>query len=349
MKIEKNRFEEYLMTYEEDEIFYRDLYNAEKLSPEAFSDYISSLDPDYIKQHKLYVPAIHGKWMSYLPEKEFFGLLSKNIAAAKHNRYSPEFIHEHEFYEIFYVYSGSCSNTIQGVERTCQKGDICILPPKTKHSIGVFDDSIIINFMLKTSVFHATFFEIFPGQNTLSTFFSHILYDKTENNYLLFHTGNDPVIRSLAEDLFIEYMGHEKYFVPLLSSYLMTFWSLLLRRHEEHMECFMTTTNKTLSTLDVLNYFQKNYYDITLESAAKHFGFSVPHFSKLIKDNTGQNFVQLIRNIKLDKACHALQTTDLSIANICEIIGYANPEHFTRVFKKEFGMTPGEYRKSKIG
>lgn len=150
----------------------------------------------------------------------------------------------------------------------------------------------------------------------------------------------------MIEDIFIEYMGHEKYYIPLLNSYLMALWSLLLRLHEEHMECFMTTTNRQISTIDVLNYFQKNYYAITLESAAKHFGFSAPHFSKLVKDSTGQTFVQLIRNIKLEKACHALRTTDLSIANICEIVGYANPEHFTRIFKAEFGMAPGAFRKN---
>lgn len=345
MKIAKKQFEQYITQYEEDEIFYRDLYNAEKLSPEALSDYIASLDLDYVNRHRLYVPEIHGHWFSYVTEKDYFELAAKSIIAAKHYRYSPKFVHEHEFYEFFYVYSGSCKNTIQEIVRSCQKGDICIIPPKTRHSIEVFDDSVVINFMLKTSVFHSTFFEIFPGQNTLSTFFSHILYGKTENNYLLFHTGDDPVIRSVVEDIFIEYMGHDKYYLPLLSSYLMTFWSLLLRLHEDHMECFMTTTNKQISTMEVLNYFQKNYYNISLESAAKHFGFSAPHFSKLVKDNTGQNFVDLIRNIKLEKACHALRNTELSIANICEIVGYANPEHFTRVFKKEFKTTPGEFRR----
>lgn len=42
MKIAKKQFEQYITQYEEDEIFYRDLYNAEKLSPEALSDYIAS-------------------------------------------------------------------------------------------------------------------------------------------------------------------------------------------------------------------------------------------------------------------------------------------------------------------
>lgn len=345
MKIEKKDFEYYINTYEEDEIFYRNLYQAERQSPDAFSAFLESLDMDYLEKHQLFVPAIHKKWSTFLKEEDLFSLTAQNIIVCKHNRYSPEYIHEHEFYEVFYVYSGQCMNTIQGEKRICRAGDICILPPKTNHSIGVFDDSILLNIVIKTPVFHSTFFDIFPGQNALSQFFSHILYGKTENNYLLFHTGNDAMIRSLIEDLYIEYVGHDKYYIPLLSSSLMTLWSLLLRRHEEHMESFITTTNKTLATLDVLNYFQEHYADITLESAARHFGFSVSHFSKLIKDTTGQNFVQIIRSMKLDKACHALKSTNLSIAGICEIVGYSNPEHFTRVFKKEFGVSPGEYRR----
>lgn len=87
--------------------------------------------------------------------------------------------------------------------------------------------------------------------------------------------------------------------------------------------------------------------DVTLSSAAEYFGFSVPHFSKLVREHTGQTFTKLIRDIRLEKACRALKTTNLSISSICEIIGYTNPEHFNRIFKETFHMTPGEYRKNK--
>ncbi|WP_124067546.1 AraC family transcriptional regulator [Clostridium sp. E02] len=346
MKIKKETFRDYITAYTEDENFYRSLYESEHLHPETFKEYLEHLDQSYIKRRQLYVPSLQDTWFSYISENEFFKINSQNIYIAKHNRYSQEYIHEHQFYELFYIYSGTCMNTIHGKKSIYSTGDLCIIPPKTKHSIAVFDDSVIINVMIKSSTFHRTFFELFTNNNVLSQFFFHTLYEKAENNYLLFHTGSDIVIRSLIEEIYVEYYDHEKYSNSLLDSYLMTFWVMLLRHHENHMESFLITTHQNLALMDILNYFQTNFMDISLSSAAEHFGFSVPHFSKLVKDNTGQTFVQLIRNLRIEKACRALKTTELSISSICEIVGYANPEHFNRIFKESFHMTPGEYRKN---
>ena len=76
----------------------------------------------------------------------------------KHYRYTPEFIHEHEFFEILCIYDGQAHTSIQGIEHTLHKGDVCIIPPHTKHSIGIFDDSIAFNILIRGSTFHSTFF-----------------------------------------------------------------------------------------------------------------------------------------------------------------------------------------------
>lgn len=95
---------------------------------------------------------------------------------------------------------------------------------------------------------------------------------------------------------------------------------------------------------DIMNYLNRNYQTVTLSEAAEHFGFSTSHFSTLIKEGTGRTFLQIIKEIKLTQACRALKETPLSIASIYELVGYENPEHFMRTFKKAYGMTPGQYR-----
>ena len=96
---------------------------------------------------------------------------------------------------------------------------------------------------------------------------------------------------------------------------------------------------------EILNYLNHNYQTATLSDTAAHFGYSVSHFSTLIKEGTGQTFLQIIRSIKLNQACRPLRETTLSIPAIRELVGYETPEHFMRTFKKAYGMTPGEYRK----
>lgn len=346
MKISNDEFYAYITFFEEDEVFYRNLYIAENGSPHDLDSFLSSIDPSYIENHRLYVPELLDSWHPFMKEDEIFGSLKQDIVLQKHFRYSPYFEHEHAFFEVIYVYEGTCANIIQNTEKILTTGDICIIPPRTKHSIGVFDDSIIINIMVKTSTFQSTFFTLFSGDNILSDFFSHIFYRKTIGNYLIFHSQNDEKIRFMIEDLFIEYMAHEKYTHSILNNMLMLFWGYLLRRHETHIDSFFSTNDTSLQITEILTYLQKNHRDVTLQSASKHFGYSESHFSRLIKESTGKNFTNIIKNAKLKQACYALSSTRLSVTSISELVGYPSIEHFMRTFKKEYGVTPSEFRKN---
>lgn len=342
MKISKENFYKFINNYTEDEVFYRYLYEVEQKSSSKLANFINQLDLEIIKKNQLYVPSLHTKWFDHLKEDQ----LVDDICILKHNRYTPAFIHEHEFYEIIYVYQGSCKNTIEDVnELICVEGDVCIIPPKTKHSIAVFDSSIILNIIIKSSTFHMSFFDLFTHQNDISQFFSHVLYSNTENNYLLFRTDQDKRIKSLIEDIYIEAIHKQKYYQNFLKSHLLTFWGLLLRHHEANIQSFLNVNDKHLKVMGILIYIQDHFQTLTLQKAADYFGFSPSHFSKMIKESTGQSFIQIIKGIKLDKACELLKETNLTITSICELIGYNNSEHFTRTFKTTFNITPGEYRK----
>lgn len=201
------------------------------------------------------------------------------------------------------------------------------------------------NILVRAATFQSTFFQAMTAGSAFATFFAHVLYHNTEGNYLIFHATDDIQIRSLLEVLYIEYLGHGKYSSAFLNSLLMLFWAQLLRYHDKDIESILTRSSGGRSITEILDYLTKHYHSTTLQEAAGHFGYSPSHFSTLIKDSTGRTFLQIIRDIKLIQACRALRETTLSINSICELVGYENPEHFMRTFKKVYGMTPGEYRK----
>ena len=346
MKLNQSEFQNYIYSYEPDELFYRDLYLEEKEHPETLMEYCKKLDPDLITRHKLYVPALRKEaWFPYLEESEMFPDLAGDIMLCKHYRYSPVYTHEHEFFEILCIYDGTANTTIQGISHTLTTGDVCIIPPHTKHSVGIFDDSIAINILVRSTTFESTFFQILTADSALAQFFTHVLFHKTEGNFLIFHTGNDKAVIRSVENLFIEYLGHEKYSYTFLNSMLVLFWAQLLRCHENEIESILTKDTTGNSMTEILNYINHNYQTATLSDTAAHFNYSTSHFSTLIKEGTGRTFLQIIRDIKLNQACRALRQTTLSIPAICELVGYETPEHFMRTFKKAYGMTPGEYRK----
>lgn len=346
MKLNKKDFSSYINKYEDDELFYRNLYNFEHDSPEKLKTFLNSYDMEEIQRRKLYVPEIHKNgWSCCLMESSIFRNIPGDIKVAKHYRYSPFYLHQHEFFEILFVYEGQCNMTIGNSPFLLEQGDLCIIPPKTFHGVSIFDDSIAINIMERKSTFQETFFPNFENGNILSHFFSHVLYKKSQGNYMIFKTGQDELIRSMIEDIFIEYLGHMKYSTSILRNMVMLFWGQLLRRHENHIISFCSPDDKKLPIPEIVDYISKHYQNLTLNQTANHFGFNSSYLSFIIKENTGKNFSDIVKEIKLSQACKALKNTQLSIAEICEIIGYNNPEYFMKVFKKEFGLTAGEYRK----
>lgn len=92
------------------------------------------------------------------------------------------------------------------------------------------------------------------------------------------------------------------------------------------------------------NYIQTNYQTVTLEDLATKLNLSVPYVSKYFKEKAQVTFGDYVRQVRMKKAKTLLKTTSMTIESIAESIGYANVEHFSRSFKKVYGMAPVQYR-----
>ncbi len=95
------------------------------------------------------------------------------------------------------------------------------------------------------------------------------------------------------------------------------------------------------------NYIQINFKTITLEDMAEHFHLSAPYISKYFKERSGETFADYLQSIKMKKAKTYLKNSNMTIENIAYSVGYQNVEHFSRLFKKKYGMAPIQYRNGK--
>ncbi len=91
----------------------------------------------------------------------------------------------------------------------------------------------------------------------------------------------------------------------------------------------------------IMTHYQK---DISLDDVSREVDISPYYFSKLFKEATGDNFIEYLTNLRIDKAKDLLDNTELSMKEICVQVGYANPNYFSRIFKKNVGVTPTEYK-----
>lgn len=93
-------------------------------------------------------------------------------------------------------------------------------------------------------------------------------------------------------------------------------------------------------------YLEAHYAEeITLEDLAEQVNISPQYFSKLLKKTTGFNFIDWLSMLRVKKAKELLTTTNLTVKEVCFLVGYKDPNYFSRIFKKRIGITPSEYVK----
>ncbi len=96
---------------------------------------------------------------------------------------------------------------------------------------------------------------------------------------------------------------------------------------------------------NAIKYIEKNYpHKITLSEVAEKTYVSQWHLSKLLNRHLGQNFSEILNNIRIKEAQKLLRDPSLRIGDIAEKVGFMDMAHFSRVFKKSMGISANEYR-----
>lgn len=86
--------------------------------------------------------------------------------------------------------------------------------------------------------------------------------------------------------------------------------------------------------------------ELTLKSVADYVGFNEKYLSTRFTKEAGTTFSAYLTDLRMQKAKNLMVSTDLRMYEISERVGYHNVEHFNRMFKKSFGVSPGDFRKN---
>jgi YesN/AraC family two-component response regulator len=81
-----------------------------------------------------------------------------------------------------------------------------------------------------------------------------------------------------------------------------------------------------------------------MESTAEAFGLSAGYLGKLYKSVTGASFNESLTELRMEKAASLLRETALPANKVSERVGIANVTYFSTLFKKNFGVSPSQYR-----
>jgi len=113
-------------------------------------------------------------------------------------------------------------------------------------------------------------------------------------------------------------------------------------RAETHQQ---TSTLPTCRLRRVTEYIQQNLNkELALAELAALVYMSPYHFARLFKCSTGVPPHRFVVRQRIARACAVLATPELSIGQISRTVGFRTPSHFTTVFRRVLGITPGAYR-----
>ncbi|WP_172196274.1 response regulator [Saccharibacillus qingshengii] len=124
-------------------------------------------------------------------------------------------------------------------------------------------------------------------------------------------------------------------------------WSLEALRLLKEGTSSEVKDSRSLYVRKVQAFADKNLHlDVSLRALADHVNLHPTHLSKIYKIETGEGISDYVANLRMERACYKLKSTDKKVYEIGLEIGYMDPAYFIKVFKRHFGMTPQDYRDS---
>ena len=167
-------------------------------------------------------------------------------------------------------------------------------------------------------------------------------YGITDEMHVI-NTGTSLEYTRIFKQMILELQRHQSDYPEMLALLLR---QLLILIHRQ-----LTTKNKIKNVyLDsemekAIQYFNDNYNtEINIEEYAASRGMSVSWFIRSFKQFASTTPMQYIVSIRIVNAQVLLETTDYNVTEIGNIVGYDNPLYFSRIFKKQKGVSPSEYR-----
>lgn len=260
------------------------------------------------------------------------------ITDVRYKTHSTEYhMHYHEHHEIVYVTAGKCTIQINDQQYFAQPGDLIVICNLDKHSTKITEypyERYVLT--IDSAAFEKQIPEIELG----------IVFKQRGDAFCAcLHMGD-----SQTESIFLNLMK-EKNTKDVFSAELSIMYlkELLISIVRKHQNLFTAEKSKTAAIImKAQSYMEKSFREnICIENLARMFYTNKYYFTHQFRDFAGVSPKQYLTRVRLRQAVHLAEHTDLSVTDITEQCGFSDVNNFIRIFKKEFGMPPMQYRKEK--
>ncbi len=268
----------------------------------------------------------------------------KLITVRPHTRFVNFPPHTHNYVELVYMCKGETIHRLNGIEVRIKEGELLFLNPNTVQEINAAGkDDIAVNFIILPEFFDTTLKMTGGEENQLRDFLISVLKSsKSGVGYLHFKVSDVLPVQNLVENL-IWTLVNRQVNKRSINQYTMGVLFLQLMNYTDKVDMGSDMSEQKVM-LSVLKYIEEHYREGELTQLAEMMHYDLSWLSRLIKKQTGKTFTELMQVKRINQAAFLLKTTNLTVADVCQRIGYENISYFHRLFNKTFGMTPKKYR-----
>lgn len=231
-------------------------------------------------------------------------------------------------YQILYIAAGKVHFYFHGKEEIVPAGNMVLYRPKEEQRYYYYGAD------------HTEVYWIhFTGNNVKNILRQYGIIDDVH----VIHTGTSLEYKRLFLLMIQELKLHKADYEEMLVIYLR---ELLIQLHRLIISKPRGKSLFLMNEIDAaVQYFHANYQKaISIEEYAASHNMSTSWFIRNFKEYTNVTPAQYILSLRISNARTLLETTSYNVSEISNIIGYDNPLYFSRIFKKQCGMSPSEFR-----
>ena len=280
--------------------------------------------------------------------KEYF-LKNNSIYVSKHPRFASYPEHSHHFLELNYVYSGKSIQYINGRREVIRQGEILLMDRGSSHSIGEHgEDDILINIIFPNDKVDIDWLSSLNNKNSvLFNFLTQTMATRSRKEYLIFRCSENEHVQMILDQMIDKYFTEPVFANEIISLYIpILFTELIGNCKYDFYEEKKDKTNHQV-VIDTLKLIERDFANLSLESAAQQLGYNKNYLSNIIKKKTNETFSELLTKQRMKQAKFLIEGSTLPISSIVEMVGLKNRSHFYKQFKDAYGVLPNAFRENK--
>ncbi len=250
-------------------------------------------------------------------------------------------LHTHPNIEIAYILSGTGHYQVEDKVYEVKQGDLLICNPGVPHRSIISDASdLSLEFVIG---FTDLFFQGMPDNQIVLPDGGVLLTLPDEAKRECSRCCYEIIEENASKEPGRYYMIQAQ----MIRMLVLIYRAISVRREPEMVSLTFESYSRSYVVKKIIHYINENYAQkISLDQIAHNMYLSPVYISKIFKEKTGDSPINYLIRIRLSRAKELLDKDTGSIKEIAAAVGYDDVYHFSKLFKKYFGVSPMNYRRS---